>query len=534
MHGCHLQGAAAQRSSRTLKQPQQRPAGRTLQLGEEDSFGTAAEHYRPPDVASTEPADASIGAGYAAAAGVDTSTIVQEQPSTPRSTHASSSGACCHLPSLPCSGQQQQQSQGQQQGEKATSRAAAAVLFQGLHNRVDAQQTCTTAESRITTNPGLEQTADGDEIGEGLDSTLYASRGDSRRITGLMLPSRNLLPNTSSSSTLNSNILALQQRLLLPQPGIGMFGGNQVSSSTSAGTSSAAGSSTFHSGALTAAARPRSASRQNSLQGRGPGGAAGQQAAAVPAFSLHARMASTAARAQLLLCRELNSMVPPPAPRARPEAAAQDAAGLSGSPAACASQQQQQPVQQALLGQQQLGELDAGMSSLRFVTSNGRGCSRPSSAAKGKSSSSGLAGANLAAHATAAWDLSSSSYTSPGSSSSSAAADFGSTAASSTGSRRPVSASVGGAARWGSCSGSESGSSGRPSTSGSVLGSLTAGAANVSGACALGVCNLACRVRFAATWFVGCMSAAVQAAAFLGMVLQRYAKFAHGHCWRCS
>jgi hypothetical protein len=283
----------------------------------------------------------------------------------------------------------------------------------------------------------------------------------------VLLPSatsRRLLPSTSTSSSskgvVNSNILALQQRLLLPQPGVsGLFGGSEREGGS--------GRSPLLGGQSAVAAGP-AAGLQQAAQLRGPR-MAGQQAASVPGASLHARMASTAARAQLLLCRELTSLTPPLAPRTRPAAAAAvcndtysaapvvDAAASSQAAAAASMQQQQlQP-----------GELPGG-SSLRFVT-----VSRPSSAAKGKCSNSGFVPAG-APSSLLALQVAAAVLDSPGSilAGSTATSTSGSGAGDSTAagcaafSRRPLSAGV--AVRWGSSSGSEGGSSGRPSTSGSA------------------------------------------------------------------
>lgn len=479
-----LQGAGAQRSSKPLKQ-QQRPAGRKLQLGEEDSYGAAAEHYRPPVFDTPAAAD---GTACTEAAGADDPGSCCDSSRSCRPGDGSSNSSCCHLPSL-------QQGHQQQHGD-TTAAVAAGFLHQGLQQAAGGQQACTTAAaavSRISNSTDSGQLGDGDDLGDALGSSLYAPRGNSRGTGGLLMPStasRSLLPSNSSNSSsnpLNSNILALQQLLLLPRPGAGLPGGSAAGSSSmsssSTGPTVTAGQS---------AARPLSGSHRQGLQVRGPG-LAGQQAA-VPGLALHARMASTAARAQLLLCRELTSMVPPPAPRARPAAAVSTSAAGATAGAGLrptAGQQQQQ---------QQLDDFEAGGSSLRFVSSTSMmrpTGSRPSSAARGTNSSSGLAGSVAASAAPCTVGLNPQGPYSPHSSSTSrtnylqgsssnhtavgaAAAGHGT----STTGRRPVSATVGGVSRWGSSSGSEGGSSGRPSTSGSGFGSFTAGAAHITGALA--------------------------------------------------
>lgn len=438
--------AAAQPGSRPGKQPQH-PAGRRLQLGKEDSYGAAAEHYRP--AAAVAAAAASGAAGGPVACGLDegsTSGSCHQQATitTPPGINAKASSSIassssCHLPSL------------QQQPACTLCPTGTVVARTEEHSG-----------SGSPMSSGQSAGADDSDLpAEGLDSLLYAPWGGSRGAADVLLPSaanRRLLPSSSSSSSkavVNSNILALQQRLLLPQPGADRFCGSERAGGSSR--------SSMLAGQAAVAAGP-SAGLQQAVQLRGPR-MPGQQAASVPGSSLHARMASTAARAQLLLCRELTSLTPPPAPRMRPEAAvpqdtcaaAAAVTGASSQAAGCASMQPQQL---------QPGELARG-SSLRFVS-----VSRPSSAAKGKCSSSGTVPAGGPSSLVApSLQVAAAGLDQPGSilagstatSTSSGAGD--STAAGCAFSRRPLSAGV---VCWGSSSGSEGGSSGRPSTSGSA------------------------------------------------------------------
>lgn len=530
----------AQRSRPPKPQQQQRPAVRKLQLGEEDSYSAAAEHYRPPahgcstgiSTTAAEAISAESTKALAVGAGAYNSIHCMQKPAP-----YSSCWDGCHLPSL--STPQQQQPRAQLLQQAACSGHAAGAAMPSLKPIVDTQQ-----QPCISSAPGINISADCyeqrsahlfddlcDEVecdnnsdtlseSDSEDSSLYAPRCDSRAglSSGLLAgtgSSRSLLPSSSiggSSSTANSAILALQQRLLpQAQPGLGRR--------SSGGGSSSCGS-VLQGGSQAAAAAAAGSLRPLSGSGRPPGSAgllmrglgASGALGATAAPALHARMASTAARAQLLLTQELNSLVPPPAPRLRPEsagnaAAAASSAAVVGTVAAgvvgSSSGSVGQPPQQQW-GPSQLSDSAAGAApALLFLGSSSRCSSRPSSAARAGSSQAGSADAGGAARsscvpgdAVGTLLYSPCSYSNPSNlSSSSGCCNTGGVVSSAAGnsmgsfSRRPVSAGVGGAAaaaRCGSSSGSEGGSSsGRPSTSGSMLGAMASGGSKPVGLLAL-------------------------------------------------
>jgi len=441
----------------TIAQQQKHPAIRVVQLGEEDSYGSSAEHYRPP----VAPPQAVLAAETPIKGMKDTTsdaantTTTSSSSNSSRSCRPESSGpsaspgtSSCVLPQLHPSHQQQQQD--------ATS-GGTAVADISLQPSVTLQQAGATSPASTSIASGsYAQPAEGVawQCDDDLDSSsLYAPRCSSRGGVGsLPLPSHTSSRTLNSSSSLHSNILALQQRLLLPAPLYGSLGGGSstmlAGSRPAAAAASLAGSCTQGSAAAAAAiARP--------VSGRAllcSPGAASQQGTA-PGFCLHSRMATTAARAQLLLTRDLTSLVAPHAPRMRQLLS--PAPSTSEGPAAeadpCSKQLQQQQMQ-AGTGEafgvparvQPVGPASTG-ASLRLVSSSKCG-SRPSSAPRAGCYDGAQCGAGAGGM----------SY-----------------GAGNSCSRRPVSAT---ARRSSSSSSSDIGTaSARPSTSGSLLSSALTG-----------------------------------------------------------
>jgi hypothetical protein len=242
-----------------------------------------------------------------------------------------------------------------------------------------------------------------------------------------------------------------------------------------------------------AAAGPRiSASGSMGVLMRGAGPTALQAAPAAPGFCLHTRMATTAARAQLLLTRDLSTVLTPHAPRVRPGSRQEGAASSAAAGDDGSREREQQPwEQQPQRQQQQLGGTIDVVPTLRFVSS-----SRPSSASRcGRAAAAATSsptytatsapgapscvfsgsGLNTTAAPSAASDCTLCSPEARTGSSSGSGSVAGSRPAS--GLRRPGSASLGGAARWGSGAGSDSGvGSSRPGSTGvPVLGPSTTG-----------------------------------------------------------
>lgn len=469
----------------TIAKQQKHPAVRVVQLGEEDSYGSSAEHYRPP----VAPPQAVLAAEVPSKSTKDTTSDAANTASSSSSSRscrpdfsgqsALSGTNSCVLPQLHPSHHQQQQD--------ATS-GCTALADISLQPSVTLQQAGATAPaSTLIASGSYGQPAEGIawQCDDDLDSSsLYAPRCSSRGGVGsLPLSSHTSSRTLNSSSSLNSNILALQQRLLLHPPPYGSLGGG--SSTMLAGSRPAAAAAASLAGSCTQGSTTAAAAIARPVSGRAllcSTGAASPQGTA-PGFCLHSRMATTAARAQLLLTRDLTSLVTPHTPRMRqllsPAPSTNEGPAAEADPCSRQLQQQMQVGTGEGFGVparvQPVGPASSG-SSLRFVSSSSKCGSRPSSAPRARLSSGDTAptgagsydstqgGAGAAGMSYGAGNScsSNSSYLTPAGGVS----------------RRPVSATAGGIARRSSSSSSSNDTgtaSGRPSTSGSLLSSALTG-----------------------------------------------------------
>jgi hypothetical protein len=457
------------------------PAG--VDTSPEASQGAAGT---PAEAGATAAAETAVGACGSSSDGSSRATSTgSNQSGTSTSTSSncgsSSSSSAWHLPSIQHSHQQQ-----------ACSLAAHGVSSSSSSAHAD--QACTIGSAAAA---GFEQpttdAANWDGCGEPSEDALFGPCGTgSRGAVGWQMPSAAL--NSS-----NSNILALQQRLLLPACVSGLA--RTTSSGSSCGLLAASRQSATGVAAQPAAGPRISASGGTSVLMRGVGPTPLQAAAPAPGFCLHTRMATTAARAQLLLTRDLTTVLTPHAPRVRPGSGQGGAVSSTSTAVAADSSREQQPWEQPSPQHQQLGGSVDAVPTLRFVSS-----SRPSSASRcGRTAVAAATTSTYAATSapsvpscvlpetglTTAADADCALYstqagTTSSNSSGGGCSGSGGVVASRpvSGLRRPVSASLGGATRWGSRTGSDSGpgsSSSRPGSSGVPLAGASAAGEKAGG-----------------------------------------------------